>query len=177
MMISKLAVVVLLCIAVSQGQNKSTNAPAPDAWEPLRFLIGTWEANTQAGSAQAAVSGTYVFRLELRNHVLARHSNSGDCKGPADFDCQHNDLLYIYTDAPGQPFKAIYFDNEGHVIHYSVSTPSPDTAVFSSDPSQPRPQFRLIYEGKNSVLNGKFEIRMPGRTEFKSYLEWSGSKK
>jgi len=32
----------------------------------------------------------------------------------------------------GRPLKAIYFDNEGHVIHYDVSVPSPTTAVQSS---------------------------------------------
>jgi hypothetical protein len=45
---------------------------------------------------------------ELRNHVLARHSASAGCKGPADFDCEHGDLLYLYQDAAGQPPKAIY---------------------------------------------------------------------
>ncbi len=68
-----------------------------------------------------------------------------ECKGPAGFDCEHGDFLYVYQDAPGQPYKAIYFDNEGHVIHYDVSTPTPTTAIFLSDASKPGPQFRLIY--------------------------------
>jgi hypothetical protein len=32
------------------------------------------------------------------------------------------DLLYVYPDAIAKSYKAIYFDNEGHVIHYEVST-------------------------------------------------------
>ena len=32
---------------------------------------------------------------------------------------------------------AIYFDNEGHVIHYTVSTPDSSTAIFISDASLP----------------------------------------
>ena len=41
---------------------------------------------------------------------------------PDDFNCQHSDLLYIYPEGSG--FKAIYFDNEGHVIHYAISFPA-----------------------------------------------------
>jgi hypothetical protein len=73
--------------------------------------------------------------------------------------------------------KAIYFDNEGHVIHYDVSTPDPTTAVFLSDASATGPQFRLTYQRKNSTMSGKFQVRMPGQTEWQSYLEWSGDKK
>jgi hypothetical protein len=150
---------------------------AADSWEPLRFLTGTWEAKTTGGSAQAASSGSYTFKFDLRNHVLARHSNTTGCKGPADFDCEHGDLLYIYEEAAGGSFKAIYFDNEGHVIHYDVTTPSAGTAVFLSSPAQPGPRFRLIYELKGTIMSGKFQMQMPGQSAFKSYLEWSGEKK
>jgi hypothetical protein len=166
-----------LCCQRAHGQNVSNAAPAVDSWKPLQFLVGTWEGKTQGGSAQAAVAGTYTFQLELRNHVLARHFSNSECKGPASFDCEHGDLLYIYQDAAEQPLKAIYFDNEGHVIHYDVSIPSPTTAIFLSEASRPGPQFRLIYELKDAVMSGKFQMRMPGQTDWKSYLEWSGPKK
>jgi hypothetical protein len=155
----------------------SAQSAAGDPWQSLRFLLGTWEAKTQGGSAGAAASGTYTFQLELRNHILARHSSSAGCKGPADFDCEHGDLLYLYQDAAGQPLKAIYFDNEGHVIHYEVTTPAPNTAVLVSAASPNGLQFRLIYELKGSVMAGKFQLRMPGQSEFRSYLEWTGEKK
>lgn len=168
-MISKLVIAILSCTVGLLGQSAS--------WKPLGFLIGTWDAKTQGGSSGAAGSGTYSFQLELRDHVLARHSTNSGCKGPADFDCEHGDLLYIYPDAKPMAWNAIYFDNEGKVIHYDVSTPKPGTAVFLSSPSQPGPQFRLSYELKGSTMQGKFQIRMPGQTEFKSYLEWSGERK
>lgn len=174
-MIRRLALIGSIC-AILSGQPNS-QSPAGDPWRSLRFLIGTWEAKTQGGSAGAASSGTYVFQLELRNHVLARHTAGAECKGPADFNCEHGDLLYVYQDAPGQPLKAIYFDNEGHTIHYDVTTPEENSAMFLSSSSQPGPQFRLIYELKGRVMEGKFQMRMPGQSEFKSYLEWSGGKK
>jgi hypothetical protein len=45
------------------------------------------------------------------------------------FNCDHGDLLYIVPDGPEEKFHAIYFDNEGHVIKYTVSTTSPTTAI------------------------------------------------
>ncbi len=148
-----------------------------DQWQPLRFLMGTWEAKTRGGSAGAVSTGTYTFRLELRNHVLARHTAGVECKGPADFDCEHADLLYVYAEGPGGSLKAIFFDNEGHVIHYGVSAPGADEAVFLSDPAQAGPQYRLSYKLAGNELLGAFAIRMPGRTEFTTYLEWGGRKK
>jgi hypothetical protein len=121
------------------------------------------------------VMGTYTFRPELGNHILARHTTSIEgCEGPSTFDCDHGDLLYVYQDGAGQPLKANYFDNEGHVIHYDVSTPNATTAIFLSDASNPGPQFRLMYELKDAVMQGRFQMRMPGQNDWKSYLEWRG---
>jgi hypothetical protein len=166
------AIAILFSAVGLLGQN----APA-SSWKPLKFLIGTWQAKTQAGTSGAASSGTYTFQLELRDHVLARHSSNSGCKGPADFNCEHGDLLYVYPDTSPMSYKAIYFDNEGHIIQYEVSAPAPGTAVFLSSPSQAGPQYRLDYQLKGSTMFGKFQIRMPGQAEFKSYLEWSGEKK
>ena len=173
-MIRPVLVVVLCWLASSAA---CAAEPAVDAWKPLQFLIGTWEAKTQGGSAKAESSGNYTFQLELRNHILARHSGGEACKGPADFNCEHGDLLYVYREAPGQPYKAIYFDNEGHVIRYDVTTPGASTVTFLSDPSSPGPQFRLVYSLDGSIMSGKFQMRMPGQTQFNSYLEWSGAKR
>jgi hypothetical protein len=108
--------------------------------------------------------------------VLVRRSDSAACTGPAKFDCEHSDMLYVYQEAGNQPLKAIYFDNEGHVIHYAVSTPEATTALFVSEAAPSGPQFQLIYQLKDGVMTGKFQMRMPGQADWKSYLEWSGAK-
>ena len=157
------------------AQNTATTAAAVDPFRSLSFLEGTWEAKTQG---DAAASSNYTFSPELKNHVLGRHGDAyTNCKGPAQFDCEHNDLFYVYVEGPGQRLRAIYFDNEGHVIHYDVTTPAPTTVVFLSDASQPGPQFRLTYELKGATMSGKFQMHMPGQADWKSYLEWSGGKK
>jgi hypothetical protein len=86
-------------------------------------------------------------------------------------------MLTIYADSPGKPLRAIYFDNEGHVIHYVVTAPTTTSAKFLSDPQLPGPRFRLLYELRGTIMSGKFQMRMPDQSDWKSYLEWSGSKK
>ena len=171
------AVFIFLCVLGPYARDVSAAESTVDMWQSLRFLVGTWEAKTQGGSANATASGTYTFQPELRNHILARHSGSELCKGPADYNCEHGDLLYVYQEASGRPYKAIYFDNEGHVIHYDVSVPSATSVIFLSDPALPGPQFRLSYELNGLNMSGKFQLRMPGKADFKSYLEWSGARK
>ncbi len=154
-------------------------APSPDdaQWRALNFLEGTWEAKTTHAAPGINANGSYTFRKELAGHILARHTSTAHCRGPLDYDCDHSDLLYVYNDTPGQPLKAIYFDNEGHVIHYSVTSPKPDSVMFLSDAVGPGPRFRLVYELNGGVMDGKFQMLMPGRTEWTSYLEWSRTRK
>jgi hypothetical protein len=161
-----------LVFALSLGAQTS---PQPaDAWQHLNFLQGTWQAKTGEGSA-GKVTGTYTFARELKGHILARHSIAAGCTGPETFDCEHGDQFYIFEERPGQPLKAIYFDNEGHVIHYALSTPDATTAIFLSEPG-PGPRFRLIYHLEHAVMSGKFQMQVPGQDDWKSYLEWSGGK-
>jgi len=168
-----LSLLLLVPCALAQTAPVQTT---PDPFAPRSFLIGTWDARTVNNPAVTA-SGAYTFRTELNGHVLARHTVAAGCKGPEDFNCEHGDLLYIYSERPGQPLRAIYLDNEGHVIHYNVTAPTPTTAEFLSDAAAPGPQFRLFYELKDKVMSGKFQIRMPGQPDWKSYLEWTGSRK
>ena len=171
-----LAAAFLLAFVFPQT-NVQRSADA-DPLKPLAFLEGTWQAKTQSGSASADVAGTYSFERELKGHVLARRTQSvAGCKGPSAFDCEHSDLLYIYPGPDHKSLKAIYLDNEGHVIHYDVSTTDSTTAQFLSDSSTPGPQFRLVYELKSGVMSGKFQVRPPGQPDWKSYLEWSGEKR
>ncbi len=166
-----------LLVVLDLSSSHIARADQANPWAALNFLQGTWAANVDGGSAGASSRGLYAFEYELKQHVLSRVSKSPvSCEGPTTFDCEHSDLLYIYQDADGQPLKAIYFDNEGHVIHYNVTTPDATTVVFLSDASGAGPQFRLTYQRKNLTMYGKFQMRMPGQDEWKSYLEWSGAR-
>lgn len=165
---------LLLALAICLPAHAQSPSPDVGPWQALNFLKGTWEAKTAPG-AVARVSGTYSFQADLKGHVLSRYSSTADCKGPRDFDCQHSDLFYVYEDASGAGLRAIYFDSEGHVIHYSVLTPDPTTAVFLSIPG-PGPRFRLVYHLEGTVMSGKFQSQPPTQSDWVSYLEWSGRK-
>ena len=170
----KLLAAILLAVtfpALAQSAPPAT----PDPFKPLAFLEGTWQANGK-GAAGVQALGTYTFARELDGHILARHAHTTDCKGPATFDCDHGDLLYLFTEVPGAPLKAIYFDSEGHVLHYDVSVPDATTVIFLSDTTSPGPRFRLTYKLAGSILSGKFQMQPPGQTLWNTYLEWTGPK-
>ncbi len=150
--------------------------PTSDPFKPLSFLEGTWSAKGK-GPQGVTTSGSYTFQMELKNHILARHEASDSAaKKSATFDYQHTDLFYVFQDMPGQPLKAIYFDNEGHVLHYAVTTPTPTSVLFLSDSPPGAPQFRLMYERKGDAMSGQFQMLPPGQKDWMSYLEWSGKK-
>ena len=167
------AVVLFATPTLAQAPQK---AAAADPFQALAFLEGTWDANVQ-NNAAIQQAGRYTFDRELSGHVLARHATTDPgCKAPTSFDCSHSDLLYVFQEMPGSPLKADYFDSEGHVIHYDVTTPTLTSAVFLSVPG-PGPQFRLSYELSGKVMTGKFQMHMPGQGDWRTYLEWSGSRK
>ena len=165
--------VALSCLAVAA---QTSTSGSPDPFASLAFLEGTWDANVQ-NNATVTLSGRYTFDRELDGHILARDgTNDPNCKAPANFDCAHGDLLYVFQDAPGASLNAIFFDNEGHVIHYDVSSSTATSVVFLSEPGQ-GPQFRLTYELAAGVMTGRFQMHMPGQSDWRTYLEWSGKRR
>ncbi len=165
---------ILACAAALGAQTpKPASTSQPDPLAPLAFLEGGWAVDAK-GDTGARAAGNYLFARELNGHILARHGAYVFCVGPQDFDCGHQDLLYVY--AEGSALKAIFLDNEGHVIHYDVSAPDATTAVFLSDASTPGPRYRLSYSLKNGIMTGNFQMLLPGKTEWRDYLTWSGPK-
>jgi hypothetical protein len=70
--------------------------------------------------------------------------------------------------------RAIYFDNEEHVIHYEANvSPDQKTISFVSESTSSAPQFRFTYFkiGEGS-MEARFEIAPPGQAgAFMVYLE------
>ena len=71
----------------------------------------------------------------------------------------------------GGELKALYLDNEDHVIRYQV-VEVPGGVAFTSDPA-PGPRFRLTYLRRpEALVTVRFEIAPPGKPEaFSTYLE------
>ena len=143
--------------ALLLGPAIQAQAPA-SRFESLEFLLGNWtgEGTGQPGAGQ----GEFRFAAELEGRVLVRRSYNQLASGQ-----RHEDLMIVYLE--GSP-RAIYFDSEGHVIHYTVSCPAFNTAVFESADA---PGYRLSYALEGKKLNGKFEVG--GKT----YLTWTTVKR
>lgn len=150
-----------------------TSAQTASAWDRAEALIGTWDSagDTQLGSGDGSAS----FTRELDGHVIVRRSFADYKSGP-QAGTRHDDLLVIYRDAPDAPAKAIYFDSEGHVIRYAVTSPRENAVIFQSDGSDPGPRYRLSYTRHGDALDGTFEVAMPG-SDYKMYLSWTSKRR
>ena len=145
-------------------------SPAEDPWQPLRFLVGTWTG--EGGGAPGQGSGSFSFQLDLQDKVLIR-KNRADYPAAKDRPAySHEDLMVVYPEE--KKWKAVYFDNEGHVIHYSVEL-SKDQGVltFLSDAVPSAARYRLTYtKAPDGKLAIRFEIAPPGKPDgFSTYLE------
>ena len=78
--------------------------------------------------------------------------------------------MIVSLDYSGNPSKAIYFDNEGHTINYSI-TYTANTIVLLSEKIQNVPIFRLTYTLLDKqTVNTKFEMSQDGE-KFMTYIE------
>jgi hypothetical protein len=141
------------------------------AWKKVEFLLGKWtgiadEKETQLGAGQ----GVFSFDAELNQKIMVRRNHAEYASG-----VRHDDLMVIYFDAPNEAPRAIYFDTEGHVIHYNLTFPSAGAVTFESDPGQPGPRYRLSYWLEGGSLKGKFESAPPG-AGYKTYMSWASRK-
>jgi hypothetical protein len=142
-----------------------------DIWEPYRYLVGDWVGEGAGRPGQGA--GRFSFHWDLQEHVLVRRNFAELPAAPGRPAAVHEDLMVIHPVEKG-PMKAVYFDSEGHVIHYTVEAAKvPGTLVFVSDPSPSAPRFRLSYvKGQGDEVLIKFEMAPPGKPDgFRTYLE------
>ncbi len=145
-------------------------------WSAWQFLLGSWES-AHTGDPGAG-TGVFSFSFDLDENILVRKSHTVFPDTPERPGYAHDDLVIIYTEFTSEK-RAIYFDNEQHVIHYAVrvSLDNP-TIILESDPLPGLPQFRFTYvkTGENTV-NARFEMTPPGKPgEFFTYLEGDASR-
>jgi hypothetical protein len=143
-----------------------------NSWEPFQFLIGSW-TSPASGQPGEPVSGATTFSFDLDQQVIIRRSRAEFAPGPGEqAGPVHKDLLVIYRQPAEAGFRAIYFDNEGHVINYSVSFPAGQPAVvFESEANQAGPRARLVYEAvEPDTLSIEFFVAAPGG-EFVSHVK------
>jgi hypothetical protein len=152
--------------------NSASICLADDAWEPYRFLLGDWVGEDSGGPGKG--SGKISFRLDLQDNVIVRKNRAEYPAAQGRPAATHEDLMVIYRAEGGNHTKAIYFDNEGHVIQYTASfSEDKETLIFVSAAAPTTPRFRLSYtKGEQGSVGIKFEIAPPGKPDaFRLYLE------
>jgi hypothetical protein len=142
-------------------------APKADPFAAVQFLVGKWQGEGDGQPGQS--TGAATFRFELEGKALVRRSHADYPAANGRPASHHEDLLTLFSE--GGQLKALYVDNEDHVIRYLV-TSVPGGAAFTSEPA-PGPRFRLTYLRKTeSLVTVRFEIAPPAAPDaFKTYLE------
>jgi hypothetical protein len=146
----------------------TTSGQQKDIWKNWNWLMGEW---TGEGSGQPGQGGgTFTFSPDLNKNILVRRSHSEYPAAENRPKVIHDDLMIIYPDQTGIPAKAIYFDNEGHTIEYSIVYAG-GSIVLTSQKTTGVPIFRLTYTlPDKDTVNTKFEMSQDG-INFMVYVE------
>jgi len=148
----------------------SQQAPLWDKWS---WLTGEWVGENSGQPGEG--NGTFSFSFDLNKNILLRKSHTEFPATENKPKIIHDDLMIVYSDYSGSPSRAIYFDNEGHTINYSIVY-SDRSIVFTSDKIPNIPVFRLTYsllDDKN--VNTVFEMSQDGE-KFTPYIEGKSKK-
>src|SRR5262245_13503587 len=111
--------ITLACVAVIfLAIHAAPVGAGEDPWEDFRFLIGSWVSDGDPKDG----TGQFTLEPDLGGKVLVRRNvaNLPAAQGrPAG---KHEDLMIVYLQPMGKQHRASYFDSEGHVIQYAISS-------------------------------------------------------
>jgi len=163
----------LLLLVPVPVRSLQQSAKEGDNWEPFRFLIGEWTGKGSGSPGEAG--GSFSFSFDLEEKILVRRNRADYPATKEKPAYSHTDLMVIYKEGPVT--RAIYFDNEEHIINYvvTVSKDVPTRVTFLSDISASAPRFRFVYSKiNNDNMIFQFDIAPPGKPDaFARYLEGS----
>lgn len=151
--------------------------PQPDVWALVQRLTGEWIGEGGGAPGQAS-AGSFSFSPDLQGQVLIRRSFAEYAATKERPAFRHDDLTVIYRE--DDVVRATFFDNERHVIHYTVEvSPDSNRIVWISARELPGPRFRFTYTFTDpNHLKLAFEIAPPGKPdEFKAYVEGTAWRK
>lgn len=161
------AAVLLLCqFALAQQATPAVNL------DSLKFLLGNWVGEVTTGGTPG--SGYCSFETALQSKAIVRKNHAEYPATGNHPPVLHDDLMIIYPDAALHQIRAFYTDNEGHIIHYTVTAASDgSSAVFLGDTEAGAPRYRLTYAvTQPEHISLTFEIAPPGHPDqFHKYIQ------
>ena len=168
--------ILMAAIALSLAHSPA-HAQSHSQWAPFQFLLGNWSGVGSGKPGEALGSTSFSFDLDKR--IIVRKNRVEFPPKPNEKSgLVHDDLMIIYPQPGDSTYRAIYFDNEAHVINYTVSFPEKQSfVVFESEGPDNAPRFRLTYEiGSDSLLTIEFSIAPQGG-EFQKYTAGRAKRK
>jgi hypothetical protein len=161
-----LLVIILWVAPASLAQDTSP-------WSSFSWLMGTWRGT--GGGKPGKGSGEFTFAVDPSSGALLRTSRSEDPASRKKPPAAHDDKMIITRGENRSLVKAVYLDNEGHAIEYTVAV-SEKLIVFLSEKRPETPVYRLTYRYIDSkTVYTSFEISKDGK-KFTMYLEGKSRK-
>ncbi|NVO20233.1 MAG: hypothetical protein HXX13_11060 [Bacteroidetes bacterium] len=144
-------------------------------WEKWEYLVGEWKGEGTGKPGEGI--GTFSINKDLSDKILVKKGHTEFPPIGLEAGYNHDDLMIVSLDFNGNPNQSIYFDNEGHTIHYAIVY-TENEIVFTSEAIPNLPRFQLKYQklGEKKV-NIIFAIASPqSPEEFKTYIEGKSNK-
>lgn len=165
------AVALVVVSAQSGIAARQGSTPAPAFGPQWRVLIGDWTGD--GGGQPGSAIGRTSYRFEVGDRAIVRRNRADVAASAGRPASVHEDLLVIYAGSKPGEARALYVDNEDHVIHYSAAwSADGKTLTFVSDAMPTATRFRMTYRIQSAdqhVLD--FDIAPPGSPDgFKPYV-------
>jgi|SRR5579871_1035810 len=153
-----LVLALLLLLPLSAAEN----------WGALQPLIGRWVGEGVGDPGQG--SGGFSFEPDLQGKILVRKNFAEYAAAAGKPASRHDDLMIVFREDPAESLRAMYFDNEGHVIRYTVRE-ARGSVIFESDGPGTVTRYRMTYKTQGTDrLTLQFEIAPPGK-DFAPYIQ------
>jgi hypothetical protein len=175
------AVRILILITVAGLLPLSSASSAQETtsgWALFEYLLGDWVG--EGGGQTGQGTGEFSFHPDLQNRILVRKNYAAYPPTKDRPGFRHDDLMVVYRESDNASPRALYFDSEVHVIHYSITASSDKKTIeFLSEVLPSSPRYRLTYVRTGSdTLTLKFEIAPPGKPDsFSTYIEAKAKRK
>jgi hypothetical protein len=158
---------LLFCAAAA------AQATAPDPWEPVRFLIGTWEGAASGKPGKGTTQREYRFALNQR-FIEARNNATFPAQPQNPKGEVHEDWGMLSFDRARKLFVLRQFHVEGFVNQYTAEPGTGGVLRFTSEnieniPPGWRARETITVTGPDTFTE-TFELARPGQ-EFEIYEE------
>jgi hypothetical protein len=153
--------VVLCAVTIAWGQQDTT-------WKQWQWLLGNWVGVGSGAPGQG--SGWFSLHPDLGGTILMRKNHAEYPPARGKPGTIHDDIMIVYHSGAAGPDRAIYFDNEGHTIAYTIAYGDSSIAL-TSETVEDRPVFRLKYSALDpETVDVAFQMSRDGET-FTTYTE------